>query len=159
MKLIYKGKYDKDSTILPHGEHMPNAVKVKEIEDIDKLALIMNVVSVVITILLLLLVKVRGEVKIFEVMDGWVVIPIILMLLLHELLHAIFFKKEVYLYYNLRQCMLLVIGTETMSKVKSVMMAAFPNIILGFIPYIIFLINPECSIWVSWVPLLLALEL
>lgn len=145
MKLIYGGKYNNDAASLPHGEHMPNAVKVKEIEDISKFGLIMNVGAVAITILLLAIMHIRSEEKCFEMIGigGGVAF---MTLLPHELLHAMFFKNEVYLYHNLKAGMLFVTGPETISKIRYVIMSIFPNIIFGFIPYIIFLINPEYCI-------------
>ena len=48
MKLHYKGKYDLNPESLPHGEHVPGAVKFKEAEDTKKLAFIANALRVVI---------------------------------------------------------------------------------------------------------------
>ena len=42
MKITWKGKFDGNEDSLPHGEHKPNAVKFKEIDDIKKLGLILN---------------------------------------------------------------------------------------------------------------------
>ena len=36
MKLTYKGKYDGNPQTLPHGEHVPGAVKFKECEEIGR---------------------------------------------------------------------------------------------------------------------------
>ena len=36
MKITWKGKFDGNAESLPHGEHKPNAVKFKEIDDIKK---------------------------------------------------------------------------------------------------------------------------
>lgn len=52
----------------------------------------------------------------------------------HELLHALCFKKDVYLYTNLKQGMLFVIGTETMSKGRFIFMSMLPNIISASSP-------------------------
>ena len=46
MKITWKGKFDGNEDSLPHGEHKPNAVKFKEIDDIKKLGLILNLLSV-----------------------------------------------------------------------------------------------------------------
>ena len=45
MKITWKGKFDGNEDSLPHGEHKPNAVKFKEINDIKKLGLILNLLS------------------------------------------------------------------------------------------------------------------
>ena len=64
----------------------------------------------------------------------------------HEFLHAIFFKKDVYMYTNLSQGMLFVVGQENMSKIRFCLMSLFPNIVFGFIPFIIYMINPSFKI-------------
>ena len=61
----------------------------------------------------------------------------------HELLHALCFKKDVYLYTNLKQGMLFVVGTETMSKGRFIFMSMLPNIIFGIVPYVIGMIFPK----------------
>ena len=42
MKITWKGKFDGNAESLPHGEHKPNAVKFKEIDDIKKLGLVLK---------------------------------------------------------------------------------------------------------------------
>ena len=42
MKITWKGKFDGNEDSLPHGEHKPNAVKFKEIDDIKKLGLMVG---------------------------------------------------------------------------------------------------------------------
>lgn len=61
----------------------------------------------------------------------------------HELLHGICYKNRVYLYINLKQLMLFVVGEDHMSKWKFIFMCMLPNIVFGFIPFIIFLINTK----------------
>ncbi|MBQ8538737.1 MAG: DUF3267 domain-containing protein [Ruminococcus sp.] len=70
----------------------------------------------------------------------------LLVLFPHELIHAICFKEDVYLFTNLKQGMLFVVGPEDMSKARFIFMSLLPNIILGFIPYLIFLVNPNLAI-------------
>lgn len=61
----------------------------------------------------------------------------------HEILHAICFRKDVYLYTNWSQGMLFVVGPESMSKKRFVFMSLLPNIVFGFLPYIIGLLFPK----------------
>lgn len=61
----------------------------------------------------------------------------------HELLHAICYKKDVYMYNNLAHGLMFVVGTEDMSKGRFIFMCLCPNLILGIIPYILFLIFPQ----------------
>ncbi len=145
MKLHYKGKYDLNPDNLPHGEHKEGAVKFKEAEDSKKLSIIANTVSVVIFVLLAVAAFFRAREHLsdntIQLFAGY--ICYFLILFPHELLHAICFKKDVYLYTNLSQGMLFVIGPEDMSKSRFIFMSLLPNIVFGFIPYIIGMIFPK----------------
>lgn len=63
----------------------------------------------------------------------------------HELLHAVCFKEDVYLYTNWKQGMLFVVGPESMSKSRFIFMSLLPNIVFGFVPYIIGMIFPQLT--------------
>ena len=119
MKLHYMGKFNLDPDSLPQAEHKPGAVEFKEADSMKKLSIIANTVR-------------------FAALLGSIVI-----IFPHELLHAICFKKDVYLYTNLKQGMLFVIGTETMSKGRFIFMSMLPNIIFGIVPYVIGMIFPK----------------
>lgn len=140
MKLIYKGKYNGDVNTLPHGEHKPGAVKFKEFDDAKTLGIVANVIALVITVGLFFLFAVRAGARNFS-LSGCA--ASLLCLFPHEILHAICFKKEVYLYTNLKQGMLFVVGPEDMTKARFIFMSLLPNMVFGFIPYVIFLIFPE----------------
>jgi len=64
----------------------------------------------------------------------------------HELLHAVCFKGEVEMYTNLKQGSLFVVGTERMSKARFIFMSLLPNLVFGFIPFIIFLFVPQWTL-------------
>ena len=61
----------------------------------------------------------------------------------HELLHAGCFKQDVYLYTNWKQGLLFVVGPEPMSKRRFILMCLLPNLLLGFLPYIVGLSFPQ----------------
>ena len=143
MKLIYKGKFDGDVNSIPHGEHKPGAVKFREPEDPKKLGLIANGIATVIVILALLGVFFRGGFENFSIIG---VFLSYITLFPHEILHALCFKNEVYLYTNLKNGILFVTGPEDMTKSRFVFMSLLPNIIFGLIPYILFMINPQWKI-------------
>lgn len=143
MKLHYMGRYNLDPENLPHGEHMPGAVPFREPEDTKKLSLIATAVS-------LMLVIIFGEPVLMRGADYWADPQLmlgcaasLLALLPHEFLHAICFKGDVYLYTNLKQGMLFVTGPETMSKWRFIFMSLLPNIVFGFIPYVLWMIFPD----------------
>lgn len=145
MKLHYKGTYDLNPDSLPHGEHKPNAVPFKEPQSSKKLAIIANIGCVIIMFLLAIPAYIRCSDYLisnrWQLMIGCIVGA--LTLFPHEFLHAVCFKKDVYLYTNLRQGMLFVVGPETMSKGRFIFMSLLPNLVFGFIPYIIGMIFPN----------------
>ncbi len=143
MKLIYKGKFDGDVNSIPHGEHKEGAVKFREPEDPKKLGLIANGIAVGIMLIVFTGVGIRSG---FEKFSFWGILLSYLTLFPHEILHGICFKDEVYLYTNLKDGMLFVTGPEDMSKARFVFMSLLPNIVFGFVPYIMFMINPQWSV-------------
>ena len=143
MKIHYKGKYNLDPDSLPHDEHKPGCVKFREPEDSKKFAILANVLSIVIMVALAVpaVFRVKGNVSegVFaQVWLGWLVS--MLTLFPHELLHALCFKKDVYLYTNMKQGMLFVVGPEDMSRSRYVFMSMLQNLIFGFVPYILGLV-------------------
>lgn len=145
MKLHYKGKYDLNPESLPHGEHMPGAVRFKEADDSKQMALIANVLCLVIIILLGIPAFLRCKDVILA--HSWQLtfgcLASMLVLFPHEILHALCFKEDVYLYTNWSQGMLFVIGPETMSKGRFIGMSMLPNIVFGTLPYMIGMLFPN----------------
>ena len=145
MILHYGGKYDGNEDNLPHKEHHPNAVPFEEIGDMKTFALIANIGCIVIMILLAIPFIILGKgfinCNVIQMMIGGVLGG--LSLLPHELLHAVCYKKDVYLYHDLTHGLMFVVGTEDMSKQRFIFMCLCPNIILGLIPYIVFLFCPH----------------
>ena len=60
MRIKWKGNFDGNVEHLPHGEHKPNAVKFKEIDNIKKLGLILNLLSVPLLAVTYAIVLLRG---------------------------------------------------------------------------------------------------
>lgn len=144
MKLHYKGKYNKNPDELPANPHKPNCVKFNEPEDTQKLGIIANIISLIVTIMLLIPVVIISGIDALQGI-GYATILFIACLFPHEMIHALGFKKDVYLYTNLSEGMLFVVGPEDMGKFRFVTMSLMPVIILGVIPYVIYFFNP------SWV--------
>lgn len=145
MKLHYKGKYDLNPDSLPHGEHIPGAVPFKEAKDSRQLAIIANAASVVIMVLLAVPAWFRCREYLFaspfQMMFG--AIASMLILFPHEILHALCFKEDVYLYTNWKQGLLFVVGPETMSKGRFIFMSLFPNLVFGIFPYLLGMLLPN----------------
>lgn len=144
MKLHYKGKFDLNPASLPHGEHQPGAVPFKEAEDSRTLGIYANLAAMGLLVLLLVILVLRWG---FIVFKGFLpgVILAILTMFPHEILHAICFKEDVYLYTNFKQGMLFVTGPETMSKGRFILMSLLPNIVFGALPFAAGLIFQELS--------------
>mgnify|MGYP006980313521 FL=1 len=109
MKLHYQGKYNLDPEILPKRKHQPNAVKFKEVSSSKELAVIANTIGLVLMVILsipVLLVYKNDLLLYFDDVMLAVIFPILTMFP-HELLHALCFKEDVYLYTNFKQGMVL----------------------------------------------------
>lgn len=145
MILHYAGKYDGNEASLPSKEHHPNAVPFKEADDMKKFSLIANLGSIGVMLLLAIPFLILGM-RYIPSNAIWLMIGGVLgglSLFPHELLHAICYKKDVYLYQDLEHGLMFVVGTEDMSKWHFIFMCLCPNIVLGLIPYIVFLICPK----------------
>lgn len=141
----YAGKYDGNENSLPQRQHHPDAVPFKEAEDMKKLSLITNTGCILTMIVLAIPFLLLGM---KHVPDNavWMMIAGIcggFSLLPHEFLHAVCYKKDVYMYQDLAHGLMFVVGTEDMSKGRFVFMCLCPNIVLGWIPYILFLLFPH----------------
>lgn len=144
MRIHWAGKYNGDENTLPQREHEPGAVQFKEPEDMEKFAKIMAGANIVVFFILYvgmcLLARKLVNLSLTSFLLGMVcLVP-------HEFLHAIFLREDAYIYTNLSQGMLFVIGTENMSKLRFCIMSAFPSIVFGIIPAIIYIINPSLEI-------------
>lgn len=144
MKLHYMKKFNGDLESLPKREHEPGAVKYKEPDDMKKLGMIANGIALVLCFVTIPVLLIRGG--LFSI-NIWACIVVMLCVFPHELLHAICFKEDVYLYTNLKNGMLFVTGLEDMSKMRFIFMSMLPNLVFGIIPFGLFLLNSELGFW------------
>lgn len=152
MKLHYQGKYNLDSEILPKRKHQPNAVKFKEVSSSKELAVIANTIGLVLMVILsipILLVYKNDLLLYFDDVMLVFIFPILTMFP-HELLHALCFKEDVYLYTNFKQGMVFVLGTETMSKKRFIFMSLLPNLVFGFLPYCLSFLGTKYLMFALW---------
>ena len=109
MTLHYGGKYNGDEKSLLQREHHPNAVAFLEAASTKELSLICNCGCILLMIILAVPFVLLGK----EYFHGNRICMILaaicggLSLFPHELLHAICYKEDVYLYNNLRQGLFL----------------------------------------------------
>ena len=142
MKLHYMGKYNLNPNSLPHGEHKEGAVKFDEPENTAELAKKTSGISLVLLAFLFTALLYRcGNPPSKHWLIGMLLF--VVAMLPHELLHAINFKGDVYLYTNLTQGMLFVVGPEDMSKGRFVFMSLLPNFVFGLAPFVVALILPQ----------------
>ena len=146
MKIIYKGKYDGNPESLPHREHQPGAVQFKEFDE-KGLSIFASILALVIMVGLLVVLSMRGG---GEAYNNIGFLLFLLTLFPHEFLHAICFKEEVCVYTNWSKGMLFVVGPETMSKGRFIFMSLLPNILFGFVPFLLFLVNPNWGVLGTW---------
>ena len=147
MKLIYKSEYDGNPDHLPTNGIKEGSVKFKEIDDITKAGLLFNVIAAIIMIILIIILMIRYS--FLTIIDSPAfmigVIGSLVVLFPHELLHALCFKEEVYLYTAWKKGMVFVLGLEPMTKKRFIFMSLLPNLVFGFIPYFLALTIPQLS--------------
>lgn len=152
MRLHYQGKYNLDPETLPKRNHQPNAVKFKEVSSSKGLAVIANTIGLVLMVILsipILLVYKNNLLLYFDDMMFGAIFPI-LTIFPHEFLHALCFKEDVYLYTNLKQGMVFVLGNETMSKKRFIFMSLLPNLVFGFFPYFLSFLGSKYLMFALW---------
>lgn len=147
MKLIYKGKFSGDIDELPQKEHPEGAQKFKEPQSPKKLALIANGIATVICVAFMawVIIATKGIIPMskYVVQELLACVTSMLVIFPHELLHAVCFKDEVYLYTDFKRGMAFVMGLEVMSKSRFVILSLFPNLVFGVLPFVLWLIFPK----------------
>jgi hypothetical protein len=146
MKLIYKGKYKGIVEEFESSKSIKNATKYEVVDSLEEMSNIITFLANILQFILLVIVLIIVGFDNFEHTLFMLIISFLLSLLTmipHELLHGICYKNKVYLYTNLKQLMLFVVGDDHLTKYKFIVMCLLPNIILGFIPYILFFINSK----------------
>ena len=162
MRLHNAGKYNGDENSLPKREHPERYVQFKEAEDMKKFSRQMTILSLAIAVVMLgifyvrifMYIRMGYSVNMSFALPGFILY--LVTLIPHEVLHAIWFREDVYYYHNLKQGMLFVVGTEDMTKERFILMSMFPNICFGFIPFILFLIWPNLTVLGFWGALAIA---
>ena len=142
MKIHFAGKYSGKPEELPNQKQIPGAKPFRELSP-EKLSLVANGISLVIVILTFGLGYLRSGGFTFIRVSG--LLAAVLSLIPHEFLHALCFKEDVFLYTYFEKGLLFVLGQEDMTKGQFVFMSLFPNLVFGFVPFLIFLFFPSLS--------------
>lgn len=135
MKIHFAGKYSGDPDSLPHRPHKEGAVAFKEASDTKELAKIANGLAIAVLIIAFVPAVLRHG---FAAFPACLPGSLLAMLTLfpHELLHAVCFREEAFVYTNLKDGMLFVVGPEDMSRRRYVWMSLLPNLVFGLLPYL-----------------------
>ena len=147
MKLHYKGKFDGKEETLPQREHPAGAVQFRE-PDAKKFTLIANVGALLLAAVLLVPFVLRGMPHFSDKtpVQLWIACLLFLAAMFpHEFLHALCFRGDVELYTWFQRGALFVVGTEDMSKGRFIFMSLLPNLVLGVVPFVLFLVFPQVS--------------
>lgn len=142
MTFHYVGKYDENPEHLANQRYIEGSVKFKE-PPYRVFVFLGNLLSIAILFITIGLSFWRAGSDSFHFV-GFVCAC--LSLIPHEFLHALCYKGDVYMYSLLKKGMLFIVGTESMSKPHFILMSMLPNIVFGFIPFIIFLIQPTLTL-------------
>ena len=148
MKLHYMKAYSGNEDDITCTYHREGAVPFKEFQSMNKMAAFLNIAGTILSIVLLVLVVLRyGNSRDVLHNPGFFFGCLVSFVVLfpHEFLHAVCFKKDVYLYTNFKQGMLFVLGPEDMSKGRFIFMSLLPNFVFGFIPFIVYMICPQLT--------------
>lgn len=147
MRFHYNGKFDGNPDNLPTREHEEGYVPFKEPNE-KKLMIIINVIAFVITVPLIMwvtLVEVKNGRHSLNISIWLALLAFMASIFPHEFLHGLCFKGDVYMYTYFSKGACFVVGPELMSKSRFIFMCLLPNLIFGFIPFIIWIIFPHLT--------------
>ena len=159
MKLVFRGFF-KDESQLPKGVLPPNAVKFREPQTKAQsfslsmvLAFIISVLVIAITVAIELLWR-EGEiiytgngaiVDILNLVPDFTILGVVLALIVlipHELLHAICFGKGAEVEMFFKSTGAFVTCTKPISKGHFIFLSLLPNVVFGVIPLILWAVLP-----------------
>ncbi len=138
MKIHWAGKFDGREESLPQREHPEGAVPFKEAKNMNIFAVVANIASIVVMLAFLYLTVLRNPDA--NSLLGFILS--IVSLVPHEYLHGLWIPGDSYVYTNLKKGMLMVTGTSDMTKGRYIIMSLFPNIVFGFVPFLLYMLFP-----------------
>ena len=137
------GRFNGDPASLPSREHEEGYVQFKEPGQKTRM-IIMNVLAFLIATPLILWVLYSSPIMSRPV-AFITFLALIVSIIPHEILHGMCFKGDAYMYTYLRKGACFVTGPELFSKSRFVFISMLPNIILGLIPFIMWMIFPNLT--------------
>lgn len=140
MKLHFMGRFNGDENSLPHGEIYPGSELWDSGENTNVMMNILTSIVLVVDALLFLVFCLNSGIRNFQ---SFAFILTLLLIVPHEIIHALCFKDDVYMYFWIEKGAAFVTGCEAMSKARFILMSLLPNIIFGFIPLVIYMLHPS----------------
>ncbi len=146
MRLVWKGIY-KDESQLPRAALPAGAVRFREPE--TPLQLNIAACAFVPPVFLLYAAALLCRNLLYGAVSGvvlslWGLLLALLSIYPHELLHAVLFPRgaEVELWFAPKTLNAFVVSTAPMRKGRFILVSLFPNLILGFLPLLIWIFLP-----------------
>jgi hypothetical protein len=140
----FKGKYKNEEQI-KRGKLPKNAVIFQEPNSITKAFLLGTLISLPIIIIMLIgfFIKVENLKNITMFIFYSAILLALICSYLHEIIHALCFPREVEkeIWVDLNQGALFVYCNKAVTKKRFIWMCISPNLVLGFIPYILFVMG------------------
>jgi hypothetical protein len=145
MKLVYKGVF-RNNDQLPEGGLPEGAVKFREPDSMPA-AIATAMVFVIPAALLIALCMAASYLLHGELHGGgsWVgALAALLMILPHELLHALCFGKdaEVWLFVAPKQLSAFVASAQPVTKARFIFLNLLPNLLFGWLPLLVWTLLP-----------------
>jgi len=155
MKLIFRGIYKADDQ-LPKSNLPHNAIKFNEPESMEKITLISSLFLIPAMLLIGIGVfasyLLHGTVTIdpahmFDLSFTGIIIPlfiVVIPIIPHELLHAVALGRsaEAELFFAPKRLMVFIVSTTPITKRRFIVMSFLPNFVLGWLPFIAWIILP-----------------
>ncbi|WP_160687679.1 DUF3267 domain-containing protein [Clostridium sp. C2-6-12] len=144
MKLTWKGKYTNENQLLI-GNLPDNAVKFKGAENTTRLMLESSLFAILSIIIIAIFVYLKRKLNLGTNTHGlfnlWGAMLSFLFIIPHELLHAIAVPKnaDVQIWYSVKSIMPFTYFNCKNSKLRFIFIGLLPTVILGIIPFIIWI--------------------
>lgn len=170
LNIKFMGKYEREEQIL-RGVMPKNAVKFEECDTTTDMfkkgaCLAMPIILLMLANIVYCIIECKStnlevDKEVFILSSCVSFFVLILLTFLHEIIHALFYplsvQKEIWIY--LKGGAMFVYTNEPIMKIKWIWMCLAPNILLGFLPYIvsicIFWISPSIipvfAMYISWI--------
>ena len=132
MNIKFMGNYNNDPRSLPKGEMVSGAHRIKKIDNLVLLNIVMTVISCILGYMFLIFfINVFGR-ELLSIGGVAAAILAFVFIIPHEYIHAVCFKESAYIYVG--SGLLFAMSPEHMSKKRYLFMLMLPFLLLGALP-------------------------